>query len=358
MRVIKYNGFESVDNGLAVESQFDEVEARKVRRILEDVRVRGDEAVREYTMRFDGVHSEGFCVDPGLLDNFDGVDGETLRALRLAASRLGEFARRQLGQLDDFEVETAPGVFAGQRVVPIQRVGVYVPGGNFPLVSSLLMGAVPAAVAGVSEIVVCTPPGADGLPPSPILAAAAVAGVTEVYAIGGVQAIAALAYGTETVKPVDKIVGPGNRYVTAAKKEVYGRVGIDFIAGPSEVMVVADASADAQWIAADLLAQAEHDVSAVPILVTDSENLMEKVRQAVNQQLAQLGTRDIAVRSIEDNGVIFQVETMDQAIEVANRVAPEHLELHLAVKCGHAVDRVTEHASGSLECDCAHDRIG
>lgn len=287
--------------------------------------------MRKYTRQFDKVEMENFRVaEEDIAEGASLVDGETFSALELSARNLEVFAERQVGQLGDFEMEVLRGVFAGQRVLPLERVGVYVPGGNFPLVSSLLMGAVPARVAGVKEVVVCTPPGRDGKIAPAMLAAAKIAGVTEMYCIGGVQAIGALAYGTETVRPVDKIVGPGNSYVTAAKKEVYGRVGIDFIAGPSEVMVIADESAEAGWVAADLLAQAGHDVAAVPVLVTTSVGLAESVKEALSEQLAELETRGIAERALAENGVIVLVESMEEAIEFANAKAPEHLELHIA----------------------------
>jgi len=315
---MEVTAFESVD------------EPESVRDIISEVRRGGDAALRAFTLKFDRVEVESFKIAKEEFEKgFRELDRETVLALERSAANLKIFAERQLAQVRDFEIEIRPGVFTGQRIVPLERVGVYVPGGRFPLVSSLLMGVVPARAAGVKEVVVCTPPGPGGKIHPAMLAAAAVSGVDELYTVGGVQAVAALAYGTETIKPVDKIVGPGNRYVAAAKKIVYGDVGIDFIAGPSEVLILADDRADPEWIAADLLAQAEHDPLAVPVLVTLSVELGRNVEVAVNRQLEQLDTREIAGQSLERNGVIILVDTLEEAIEFANRRAPEHLELHL-----------------------------
>jgi len=302
-----------------------------VRNILAEVRADGDAAVKKYTLQFDGVTMDQFKIDKQTCtDALNAMGPEVRTALQEAASNLKQFALLQLEQMRDFRVELQPGVFTGQRIVPLKRVGVYVPGGNFPLVSSLLMGAVPARAAGVDEIVVCTPPGPNGQISPAIAAAAAVAGVDEVYAVGGIQAVGAMAYGTESIQAVDKITGPGNRYVAAAKKEVYGTVGIDFTAGPSEVMIIADAAADPAWIAADLLAQAEHDADAVSILVTPSIELARQVQLEIKKQLTQLSTKEIAGRSIRDNGCIVLTETVAEAVAFADGKAPEHLELQVA----------------------------
>lgn len=325
MKIIKYDELDAV---MAAGSRG--LEPVEVRPILEEVRKRGDAALKDYTFKFDRVVLETFRIDKSEFEQaYSTMDRDTVRALETAAGNLKTFAGKQLAQLQDFEFEMVPGVMTGQRVVPLERVGVYVPGGNFPLVSSLLMGVVPARAAGVKELVVCTPPGPNGDLHPAMLAAAFIAGVDELYTIGGVQAIGAMAYGTQSVKAVDKIVGPGNRYVTAAKKEVYGDVGVDFIAGPSEVMIIADDSANPQWAAADLLAQAEHDIMAVPLLVTFSTSLAQKVNEAIEGQLKNLDTRQIARQSLDKNGCIILVETLDQAIDFANQKAPEHLELHL-----------------------------
>ncbi len=305
-----------------------ELDLEEVRPILHAVRCDGDRAVRDYTLKFDRVSLDGFRVGGSrFLEAYRGLDIELRDALELSAENLRIFSRKQLEAITDFELEVNPGVFAGQRSVPLESVGVYVPGGNFPLVSSLLMGAIPAREAGVERVVVCTPPGADGKVPDALLAAAYIAGVDELYTIGGAQAVGAMAYGTATVERVDKIVGPGNKYVTAAKKAVYGEVGIDFIAGPSEVLIVADKGGDPVYIAADLLAQAEHDVLATSILVTTSPLLAKKVVGEVNRRLVTLGTAGIARESLKRSGLVILVENMDQAVEAANLKAPEHLEL-------------------------------
>lgn len=325
MKIIKY---ENVDQD--VFSGLESPDPVEVRQILEQVKQKGDRAVKAYTRQFDGIILETLKIEKSAFEEAKAnLDRETILALERAAANIRKFAEKQLQQLQDFEFEIVPGVFTGQRVVPIERVGVYVPGGNFPLVSSLLMGVLPARVAGVKEVVVCTPPGIDGKIHPAILTAAAIAGVDEIFTVGGIQAVAAMAYGSETIKSVDKIVGPGNRYVTAAKKEVFGEVGIDFIAGPSEVLIFADEFADPRWIAADLLAQAEHDILAVPLLVTTSSELARAVRKEIDRQLPLLKTREIAAQALKKNGLIILVEDLDQAVEFSNLKAPEHLELHL-----------------------------
>jgi histidinol dehydrogenase len=325
MRIINYNKL-----ALMKEIPRDNVDMKMVRSILKDVKENGDEALKRYTLKYDGVNLERFKVRKTRLNqSFSDLDRATLYTIEQAAANLERFAKKQLSQLRTFEFEMVPGLFTGQRVIPIDRVGIYVPGGNYPLVSSLLMGAVPARIAGVKEIVVCTPPGKDGGIHHLIEAAAFLAGVDEVIKLGGVQAIGAMAFGSESIKPTDKIVGPGNRYVTAAKKEVNGQVGIEFIAGPSEVMIIADQSANATWIAADLLAQAEHDSLSVPIFVTPSLKLAQEVVQEINHQLVGLETVEIAQRSVKENGLIVLVDSLDQAVEYANWRAPEHLEIHL-----------------------------
>lgn len=222
---------------------------------------------------------------------------------------------------------TREGVVAGQRIVPIERVGIYVPGGTAPLSSTVLMNAIPAKLAGCREIIMVTPPLADGTLAPEILTAAKIAGVDRIYKIGGAQAIAALAYGTETVPRVDKIVGPGNAYVAEAKRQVYGRVSIDMIAGPSEILIVADKGADPRFVAADLLSQAEHDKNASAVLITDSASLAESVRDEVEAQLCLLPREEIARASIDNNGKIIIVDSIGEAIEISNELAPEHLEL-------------------------------
>ncbi len=298
--------------------------------IILDVKTRGDAAVREYTRKFDGVSPEFFRVpEEALQAALHEITPETLAALRSAAENIRRFAELQRAQLQDFEAELNPGVFTGQRVLPLARVGVYVPGGNFPLISTLLMGVIPAAVAGVPEICVVSPPTHHGHIHPAILAAAHVAGVREVYQVGGVQAIAALAYGTESIRPVDKIVGPGNKYVAQAKREVFGAVSIDMIAGPTEIMIIADDSADPEILAADLLAQAEHDADARPVLITPDRALAAAVQKAVARQLEALPTRATAAEAVKRNGLIILAKNLDQAAQIANRKAPEHLEIQV-----------------------------
>ncbi len=301
-----------------------------VREILRNIRREGDEALRQYTRKFDGVTLDDLQVEPAQLKAaYEQVEEETVSAIREAAANIRRFAELQKQQLSDFEVELHPGVFTGQKVVPLRRVGVYVPGGRFPLISTLLMCAIPAQVAGVEEIAVCTPPSNDGGIHPAILVAADVLEIEEIYRVGGAQAIAALAYGTETIPPVDKIVGPGNAYVAQAKKEVFGVVGIDLIAGPTEVLIIADESANPQILAADLIAQAEHDEDARPMLITTSEFMALQVNRAVSEQLPLISTATIARSSLQKNGLIILVNTLQDAVELANRKAPEHLEIQV-----------------------------
>jgi histidinol dehydrogenase len=304
-----------------------------VRRIISDVRERGDEAIKEYTRRFDGVELDKLRVEKNCIEEArERVDNNLKDAITLAIENLTIFCRRQMEvfkSLDGLSVEIRRGVIARQRVLPIERVGVYVPGGRYPLVSSLIMAAVPAIVAGVKEIVVCSPPNREKKIDPLILYAASVLNIEEIYTIGGAQAVAGLAIGTQTIKQVDKLVGPGNIYVTLAKKELFGEVGIDFIAGPTEVLIIADGSANPEYIAADMLAQAEHDIMARPILITDNPKLVEDVQSEVKRQLESLETSDVATRSIKEQGLIIVVDSVEEAIEIANHIAPEHLELHI-----------------------------
>lgn len=301
-----------------------------VRELMTDVRLHGDDAVRRATKRFDNVELSDLRVAPkDIKDAYNQVDEAFISSLKKAADNIRKFAKRQMDQFKDFELEISPGVVTGQRVMPIQRIGVYVPGGRFPLVSSLLMCTVPAKVAGVKEIVVCSPPLHNSTIYPTILVAADIIGVDDIYRVGGVQAIAAMAFGTETLNKVDKIIGPGNRFVAMAKREAYGRVGIDLVAGPTEVMIIADDSAKPDAVAADLLAQAEHDPDAIPILVTTSRVLADRMNATVDLQLAELKTKSIAGSSIAKNGLIIIADDVDEAIDIANRRAPEHLVLHV-----------------------------
>ncbi len=305
-------------------------ESETVRVIVDDVKRRGDAAVRFYTETFDLVTLDDLRVPENELEKgLTEITPELKKALEMAAGNIRRFAEAQRKGIADMTIETMPGVTAGQRVIPVERAGIYVPGGRFPLPSSVLMGVVPALVAGVREVLLCTPPRRDGTVHPAIRAAALIAGCREVYRIGGVQAIAAMAYGTATIRPVQVIAGPGNRFVAAAKKQVYGVVGIDFIAGPSEVCIIADESADPRLIAADLLAQAEHDPDASAILLTTSGKLAQAVAAEVAWRMETLPTAATARPSIEDNGIIVLCDSLDDAVAVANGKAPEHLELNL-----------------------------
>ena len=293
--------------------------------IVEDVKERGDEAVREYSLKFDGWAGEMPVSESEWAEGAAKCDAFLLQVMKEAAQNIADFHRRQIPQ--GFEIEKENGVILGQKVTPLERVGIYVPGGTAAYPSTVLMNAVPASVAGVKEIIMVTPAKEGRIKPE-ILAAAKIAGVTKIFKVGGAQAIAALAYGTQTIPAVDKITGPGNIYVATAKKLVYGQVDIDMIAGPSEILVIADESADAERAAADMLSQAEHDVLASAVMVTTSARLAELVAAEIERQLAELPRREIAQRSIEDNGRVIVTESLDDAIEIANALAPEHLEVY------------------------------
>lgn len=294
--------------------------------ILEQVRLRGDTAVREYTEKFDGRAPEKIEVSQSeIAEMVELCDRDFVDALERAAENIRVFHSKQKQQS---WLDPQPnGVILGQRVRGLERVGIYVPGGTAAYPSSVLMNAIPAKIAGVREIVMVTPPSKDGKPNPDIMAAAYVAGVDRVFLVGGAQAAAALAYGTETIPKVDKIVGPGNIFVATAKKHLYGTVDIDMIAGPSEILIVADETANPKFLAADLMSQAEHDVLASAILLTTSESVAEETIQEVERQMAALERKEIIRRSLEDFGAVIVCETMDEAVEFANDLAPEHLEL-------------------------------
>ncbi len=294
--------------------------------IIEDVIRRGDRALREYTERFDGVRLERLEVTPEEFDEaLAAVEPEFLEVLREAADNIRAYHEKQVR--GSYVVSEREGVVLGMKVTPIEKVGLYVPNGTAPYPSTVLMDAVPAKIAGCRELVMVTPPSGDGKVDPGILAAAKVAGIDRVFKVGGAQAIAALAYGTESVPAVSKIVGPGNAYVAEAKKQVFGRVAIDVVAGPSEVLLVADESCDARVLAADMLAQAEHDKLSTAVLVTDSRALAEKVAEEIDRQLKLLPRAEIAGASIENNGKIIVTKDLETALHIANEIAPEHLGL-------------------------------
>lgn len=297
-----------------------------VTEILAQVAVRGDEALREYTLRFDKAELTELEVTEAEIDEaFAAVEPEFVEILRQAAANIRAFHEKQ--RRNSFVVADQPGVVLGQKIVPIQKVGLYVPGGTAAYPSTVLMDSIPAKIAGCPQLVMVTPPGADGKVNPVILAAAKIAGVDRIFKVGGAQAVAGLAYGTETLPKVDKIVGPGNAYVAEAKKQVFGRVAIDMIAGPSEILVVADGTCNAKIVAADMLSQAEHDKMASAVLVTDSGELAKAVQAELERQIPLLPRSEIARASIDNNGKIIVAETLDAAIDIANEIAPEHLEL-------------------------------
>lgn len=304
--------------------------ARDVAAIIADVRARGNEAVAEYTRKFDGfdLATTGWSVTKEQrIAALEGLDAELRSALELAAARIRTFHEKQ--KPENSETTDEAGVRMGSRWSAVETAGLYVPGGRAAYPSSLLMNAIPALVAGVDHIVMVTPTPAGDINPL-ILAAAEIAGVGEIYRIGGAQAIAALAFGTDTVPSADVIVGPGNAWVAEAKRQLYGTVGIDMVAGPSEIVVIADSDNDPEWIAADLLSQAEHDPTSQSILFTDSAEFADAVAQTVEKQLGTLDTGETAHTSWNTNGAIICVETLDDALPLSDRLAPEHLELAVA----------------------------
>ena len=308
---------------LELSQQNDNVE-EAVAAIIQDVRLRGDEALRHYSAAFDRIELEDFEVGQDLVDQaFEQVDQAVLTALENAKANIESYHRQQLEK--GFEDQPTDGVIRGQLIRPIERVGVYVPGGTAAYPSSVLMNVIPAKIAGVKEIIMITPPQKKFVPA--ILVAARLAGVDKIYQVGGAQGVAALAYGTETILKVDKITGPGNIYVATAKKQVFGLVGIDMIAGPSEIGIIADETANPAYVAADLLSQAEHDVLARAILVTNSEVLADAVEAEIEKQLQDLPRQAIARSSIENNGRIILTQDVDSMFELMNLVAPEHLEI-------------------------------
>jgi len=299
-----------------------------VSEIIENVRENGDKAVQEYTLKFDGSLPEYYEIPRDVInDALEEADEDFVNALLNAMENIADFHNRQRQQ--GFINAKENGVIMGQRIRGLERVGLYVPGGTAAYPSSVLMNAIPAKIAGVKEIIMVTPPCKDGTPNKDILTAAAICGVDRIFMLGGAQAIAALAYGTETIPKVDKIVGPGNIYVATAKKLLFGTVDIDMIAGPSEILVMADDTANPKFVAADLMSQAEHDVMASSILVTTSETLADKVLEEIDRQVENLSRKDIIRKSLENYGAVIITDCRHCAVEIANAVAPEHLEVHM-----------------------------
>ena len=323
---------ESLDAMLSIVRQYTqqttdmEIE-RRVYDIIENVRANGDAALREYSEKFDGVKLDDFKVDQSIIDAaWDNLPEDLKHALLVAKKNITEFHSREIEQ--GFVDMDTPGITRGQKVTPLARVGLYVPGGTAAYPSTIMMTALPAKIAGVKEIIMVTPPQKDGINPA-VLGAAKLAGVDAVYQVGGAQGVAALAYGTEQIPKVDKIVGPGNIYVATAKRQVFGQVDIDMIAGPSEIGVIADESANPVHLAADLLSQAEHDPRARAIMVTNSEKLSQLVSDEVERQLSQLPRESIARPAIENNSYIAVMDSVEDMFTVMNEVAPEHLEIQL-----------------------------
>ncbi len=297
-----------------------------VTEIIANVRLNGDKALYEYSEKFDGVKLNALQVSKEEIDEaFSIVDNKYIEILNEAKENITAYHKHQVR--NDFVINDKEGIILGQKITPIERVGLYVPGGTAAYPSSVLMNCLPAKIAGCPEIYMVTPPGKDGKVNPVILAAAKIAGVDVIYKVGGAQAVAALAYGTETVVKVDKIVGPGNAFVAEAKKQVFGVVNIDMIAGPSEILVLADDSCNPKFVAADLLSQAEHDKMASAILVTDSEKLAKEVQQELEIQIPLLPREEIARTSIDNNGKIIITDDFIKAIEISNEIAPEHLEI-------------------------------
>lgn len=325
--MIKIENYAQLDSStLFIRDEAVTTVADTVTDIIAEVRKNGDKALYAYAEKFDGVKLQALRVsEEEIKEAVESTDPEFLEILRQAAKNIRAFHEKQVR--NSFISTEQDGVICGQRIIPIEKVGLYVPGGTAAYPSSVLMNAIPAKIAGCAKIVMVTPPAKDGSVNPAILSAASVAGVDEIFKMGGAQAIAALAYGTETVPQVDKIVGPGNAYVAEAKKQVYGQVAIDMIAGPSEILVVADETCNPAYVAADMLSQAEHDRMASAVLVTDSRKLAEAVADELEKQIPLLARSEIARASIDKNGKIIVAENLSAAVEIANKLAPEHLEI-------------------------------
>ena len=324
IKILKYGEVENKDIFARVTPKVNVEET--VAEIISDVRKNGDEALYRYCEKFDGVKLSALQVTKEEIDEaVSKTEPKFMEILQKAAKNIRKFHERQVR--NSFIINDEDGIVIGQKVIPVDRAGLYVPGGTAAYPSTVLMDSIPAKIAGCREVVMVTPPSKDGKVNSAILAAAYVAGVDKIYKVGGAQAIAALAYGTETIPKADKIVGPGNAFVAEAKKQVFGKVSIDMIAGPSEILVVADGTCNPKHIAADLLSQAEHDKLASAVLVTDSEELAYGVQSEIENQLEKLERYEIARESIDQNGKIIIADSLEKAIDIANEIAPEHLEL-------------------------------
>jgi len=324
IKILKYGEIDN-DSIFARAMDSDNVEVI-VADIIKDVRENGDEALKKYALKFDKAELDSLLVSKEEIEEAVSlVDEDFLRILKRAAENIRAFHQNQVRT--SFIMNENNGVVTGQKIIPVDRAGLYVPGGTAAYPSTVLMDSIPAKIAGVREVVMVTPPTSDGKVNPVILAAAYIAGVDKIFKTGGAQAVAALAYGTESVPKVDKIVGPGNKFVAEAKKQVFGQVSIDMIAGPSEILIVADGKTDPRYAAADLLSQAEHDKMASAVLVTDSMEFAKAVSVEIEKQIPELLRSEIARASIDNNGKIIVCDSLDKAIEISNEIAPEHLEL-------------------------------
>jgi len=304
----------------------------KVSSILAEIEKQGDKALFNFCYKFDGFKGESLKISAKQIESaYESLDAEIIQAIKKAAKRIEQFAQVQKGSILPQQIELSPGITLGHHVIPISSSASYVPGGRYPLPSSALMSIIPARVAGVKRIAACSPPDRSiGTVHPATLVAMDIAGAHEIYSMGGAHAIGAFAFGTESIASVDIIVGPGNQWVTEAKRQVSGDVGIDFIAGPSEVLIIADSTANPKFIAADLLAQSEHDPQARGILISTDENLIQSVLDHLEEYLEQLPTASVARKSWEDNGVIYLIDYLKEAVNLSNKIAPEHLELHIS----------------------------
>ncbi len=315
--------------GISEKASFDaDIKVRKiVEDILDDIRTHGDQAVRELSIRFDNWDPESFRLTPGQIKKVIAfLPEQTIDDIKFAQEQVRNFAQYQRAALKDIEIETLPGVILGHKNIPVNSVGCYVPGGRYPMVASAHMSVLTAKVAGVKRIASCTPP-INGEIPAATVAAMHFGGADEIYILGGVQAIASMALGTKLIDPVDMLVGPGNVYVAEAKRQLFGKVGIDLLAGPTEVLIVADETADAEMVATDLLGQAEHGPTSPAILITTSEKLAQETQLEIDRQLEILPTADVASKSWQDYGEIILVDNLEQACKEADRVASEHVQI-------------------------------
>lgn len=339
MEILKKSLFKHMEIEKTLQTQVGE--------ILEEIRFNKDIGVKKYNLLFDKNPRENFRVTRDeIVKAYKQVDVKFIEDLKIAAKNIEEFAKAQKNSFNnEFERDIYPGVTLGQKHIPIESALAYVPGGSYPLFSTALMLIIPAKIAGVKRICACSPAMKDSEYINPkTLVAMDIAGADEIYAVGGVQAIGAFAYGTDSIKPVDIIVGPGNKYVTEAKRQCYGKVGIDFVAGPSEVLIIADESANPSYIAADVLAQCEHDYNARGILITTDKTLAKEVNKKVNEILVDLPTKDIASLSWNNNGEIILVDNLQEAVKLSNKYAPEHLELNVK-NTDEIIDKLTNYGS-------------